>query len=44
MFQFDYNFFYRYAQQCGFVNGYNQAIYDKSFVEGYNYAKNTNKE
>ncbi len=43
-FDFNYNFFYRYAQHCGFVNGYNQAIYEKSFSQGYQYALTTNQE
>lgn len=34
-----YNRYYRNAEYSGFVNGYNSAIYEKSFQLGYEYGK-----
>ena len=37
-------YFYDYARNCGFLNGYNLAVYQKSYQLGYNYAKNYHNE
>ena len=32
-------YFYDYARHCGFLNGFNMAVYQKNYELGYNYAK-----